>query len=390
MSGPVRIALPPIGGMQWLGGQNYLRNLVKALLRFVPERVTPVLFVDPDYAPLMIDELEQAGAEVVRDPYFAAGGQARRIVRALITGRDSGALRRYRAHGIDCVFESANYHGWRFGLPTLAWFPDFQHHHLPHLFSRKAWLRRETGFRTAIARAEHVLLSSRDAEADLRRYYPWSRAAVHVVPFAVPAPPPATEASVAEVRARYDLPARWFHLPNQFWKHKNHGVVIDALQIAARVVPDICVCCTGGTIDMRDPGYFDGLMKNIAARGLERHFISLGIVPHADVHALMQGSIALINPSLFEGWSTVVEEAKASGTPMILSSIGVHREQTGGNARYFAPDAPEQLAEIMVEWHRWPPGRSIGDQGDVLFAFASAFADAAVATAGQGRSSTPG
>jgi glycosyltransferase involved in cell wall biosynthesis len=381
MNRPIRIALPPIGGVQWLGGQNYLRNLAKALLEFVPHRVTPVLFVDPDYAPAMVAELEQAGVEIVRDPYFSPARQGRRIVRALITGRDAGALRRYRAQRIDCVFESANYHGWRFGMPTLAWFPDFQHRHLPHLFSRQARLRREAGFRAAIARSEHLLLSSRDAEADLRRYYSNYGATAHVVPFAVPVPPPATAESVSRVRRQYDLPERWFHLPNQFWRHKNHAVVVEAVQIAAREMPDICVCCTGSAVDIRDPGYFEGLMTGIAARGLQAHFISLGIVPHADVHALMQGSIALINPSLFEGWSTVVEEAKASGTPMILSSINVHREQAGESARYFDPAAPEELAAILMDWHRSPPSRSRDDRHGALRSFAEGFADAVAAAA---------
>jgi glycosyltransferase involved in cell wall biosynthesis len=47
----------------------------------------------------------------------------------------------------------------------------------------------------------------------------------------------------------------------------------------------------------------------------------------------MRASTALINPSLFEGWSTTVEEAKSTGTPMILSDLGVHREQAEGMAR---------------------------------------------------------
>ena len=47
---------------------------------------------------------------------------------------------------------------------------------------------------------------------------------------------------------------------------------------------------------------------------------------------------ALINPSRSEGWSTTVEEAKSFGVPMILSDIDVHREQTGGTARYFGAE----------------------------------------------------
>lgn len=42
---------------------------------------------------------------------------------------------------------------------------------------------------------------------------------------------------------------------------------------------------------------------------------------------LMKHAIAIINPSLFEGGSTTVEEAKSLLKVIILSGIPVHREQ---------------------------------------------------------------
>jgi glycosyltransferase involved in cell wall biosynthesis len=68
------------------------------------------------------------------------------------------------------------------------------------------------------------------------------------------------------------------------------------------------------------------------------------MIPLDHVYALLRASIALINPSRFEGWSTTVEEAKSFGVPAILSDIDVHREQTGGTARYFGVDDPQNLA----------------------------------------------
>ena len=64
----------------------------------------------------------------------------------------------------------------------------------------------------------------------------------------------------------------------------------------------------------------------------------------------MQASSALINPSLFEGWSTTVEEARSAGVPMILSDIPVHREQAGENAIYFDPSSPEALAKTLISF----------------------------------------
>ena len=73
------------------------------------------------------------------------------------------------------------------------------------------------------------------------------------------------------------------------------------------------------------------------------------MIPLDHVYALLRSSTALINPSRFEGWSTTVEEAKSFGVPMILSDLDVHREQTGGAARYFGINDPEMLADHLSE-----------------------------------------
>ena len=378
---PLRMAFPPIGGNVWAGGQNYLRNLVTALRAHEAKRVQPVLFADPGYSPAVVTEIEAAGAEVIRDARFAHAGQAHRAFAALASGSDAMAAAAYRAHGIDAVFESVTYHGWRFPLPTLTWFPDFQHREMPYMFGKVQWWRREIAFRLAMGQGRHVLLSSEAARADMLLAYPGCRATVHVVPFAVPVPTVISAAAIAEARAADNLPERWFFLPNQFWQHKNHSLVVEALALVAGAHPDITVVCTGSTDDPRNPAAFDALMALVSAAGLEAHFRTLGHIPFSRVRALMQGAVALINPSLFEGWSTTVEEAKALGLPMLLSDIPVHREQAEGRARFFGTVDTAALAAQLVEaWTDAPAPRVLSD-GSERVRFARAFADAALSAA---------
>ena len=79
-------------------------------------------------------------------------------------------------------------------------------------------------------------------------------------------------------------------------------------------------------------------------------FRILGVVPYPELISLVYHSIAIINPSLFEGWSTTVEEAKSLGKTLILSDLNVHREQNPQRAVYFNPDSPERLASILLEY----------------------------------------
>jgi hypothetical protein len=62
----------------------------------------------------------------------------------------------------------------------------------------------------------------------------------------------------------------------------------------------------------------------------------------------MQNALAIIQPSLFEGWSTVVEDAKALNQHVIASSLSVHKEQLEKNASFFDPFDYKRLAELMT------------------------------------------
>ncbi|MBK8397923.1 MAG: glycosyltransferase [Leptospiraceae bacterium] len=150
------------------------------------------------------------------------------------------------------------------------------------------------------------------------------------------------------IQNQYGLDRPWFHVPNQFWAHKNHGIIIDALYKLKQQGKDILVVSTGSTDDYRNPDYFITLRKRINEAGLVENFKILGVLPYNEVIALMRYSIAVINPSEFEGWSTTVEEAKSLGKKILLSNISVHQEQAPQRAYFFKPDDANELAKGMI------------------------------------------
>jgi glycosyltransferase involved in cell wall biosynthesis len=339
-----------IGGKNWTGGYNYLLNLVRALTEHASGRVRPVLFFGTD-----IDEEDAlpfesiVGAVVVRSAVFDQARQGARLRQALLTGCDYAAAAAFAGQGINVVFEPALFYGWRFPVRAVAWIPDFQHRYLKNLFDFKAYWKRELGFKAQILSGRHVMLSSEDARQDCERFYPSTRGRTHVVRFAVPAVGCIDAIVVRAVADSYGLPEKFFFLPNQFWKHKNHEYVIQALKILKVRGKEVVIAASGKQADPRDPGHFPRLQQLIKSEGLEQNFRLLGLIPHAHIPALMRSCSALINPSKFEGWSTTVEEAKAMGTPTILSSLRVHREQSA-DAVLFDPEKPEELAQILANF----------------------------------------
>jgi glycosyltransferase involved in cell wall biosynthesis len=155
--------------------------------------------------------------------------------------------------------------------------------------------------------------------------------------------------SLSDLQAQYQLPSRYVHLPNQFWAHKNHGVVVDALAALKLQGTEITVACTGQTVDVRRPDHFGKLMERARDAGVSQNFRVLGLVPYSDMQALMLRACCVLNPSRFEGWSTTVEEAKVLGKRILLSDIPVHREQAPADGQYFSPDDALTLASLMKD-----------------------------------------
>jgi len=222
------------------------------------------------------------------------------------------------------------------------------------------------------------MVSSEDARRDCDKFYPSLQKRAHVVRFATHPPGALLSLEVGEVIKKYGLPPCFFYLPNQFYKHKNHQVVIDALEILKRRGVDIVIAASGSSENLQDKNHFSNLMAQVEHRRIQENFRYLGMIPIGHVYALLRSSAALINPSSFEGWSTTVEEAKSFGSPMILSDIPVHREQAANNALYFGLEDPlalaDHLAAIVKSFKPFGPRMPLPDVNTRVAAFASDFA----------------
>jgi glycosyltransferase involved in cell wall biosynthesis len=353
-----RVAFTVFGGDGWTGGINYLRNLLSALADLPSRPVEAVLFIAPetsvDSVAILLPFLAQAPVVV---PGWGAGlgVRAARLLGSALLQRDAVSLRAFQAQRIDVVFQHAAWYGYRFPMPTLAWIADFQHRHLPQMFSAANRMKRDFGYAALSRCATRLMVSSDDARQDCERFFPSSHGRISVLPFCVTPPDPARQLDPQEVRRLHDLPERFFYMPNQLWRHKNHLAVIEALRLLKQRGESIVVACTGKAADSRNPEHPAQVLALVKQYGLENEFRFLGLVPYEHVMPLARAAIALINPSLFEGWSTTVEEAKSLGVPMLLSGIGLHREQAGDLARYFDPHDAEDVADCLsTAWRELP------------------------------------
>jgi glycosyltransferase involved in cell wall biosynthesis len=238
-------------------------------------------------------------------------------------------------------------------FPTIGWIADFQHKHLPEFFSQTELAFRDKNFKNTFEESTCVILSSNAAKADAQTFYPEYAEKFRVLHFGTGTIDFSSLPDISLMKEKYQINGPYFLVPNQFWIHKNHKVILEAMNYLKKQGRSVTVIATGNISDHRQPGYFAELMKKMQDYDISNDFIVTGIVPYNDLLVLMLHAIAVINPSLFEGWSTSVEEAKALNLNIILSNIPVHLEQNPEKGVFFLPDNPEQLAGIMLDFlHR--------------------------------------
>ncbi len=158
------------------------------------------------------------------------------------------------------------------------------------------------------------------------------------------------DSDIQFVRNKYGITTEFFISPNQLWKHKNQKLVIEAalfLQKEGKL--DFQIIFTGKEFDDRNPEYPSQLKEMVVQNNLQHNIKFLGFIDRKDQLLLIKDSIAVIQPSLFEGWSTVVEDGKALNKFVLASDIPIHREQLKNNCAYFDPHKAGQLAKCLLQ-----------------------------------------
>ena len=339
----MRIAINLVGNESWMGGIVYIRNLLQAL------RTLPDAEQKQHEIVLLVTSPSQSGLSASIVPL------ADEVFNVSVAYRASKRLPMFlRKHipafanptNCDVMFPVVEKHGYPF--PYCGWIPDFQHEHLPQLSSKKQLKEFRDKYRV-VSNAHLVVLSSEMAMDDFSRLYPDKKARGRVLKFASFAEPEYFTGDPREIQKKYGLKDHFFLVSNQFWAHKNHGILIDAVTSLKNQGVEACVVCTGNTVDFRNQDYFDDLCVRMEREGVSENFKILGMIPREDQMNLMRRSLAVIQPSLFEGWSTVVEDAKALGKPLIVSDFDVHLEQVDQSAWVFPRHDAEALSKCMSE-----------------------------------------
>lgn len=217
----------------------------------------------------------------------------------------------------DVTFVPAHTLPFAFPGPAVVTVHDLGYKHFPqaHAGGQRRYLDLTT--RYSAARATRILADSAATAQDLTRFYGTSAGKIQVVYPGVDAPP---IGDVRALRAKYSLPERYFLFIGTLQPRKNIARLVQAFDRWQQGRTDhTALVLAGGMGWLYDPAWTQGV----------RNLLLPGYVDEADKGALLAGALALVMPSLYEGFGFPVLEAMHCGTPVIASNTSSLPELVG-------------------------------------------------------------
>jgi len=232
-------------------------------------------------------------------------------------------------------------------IPLVSVLYDLQYHYYPQFFSDEERRGRDQTFQLAARRSARLACISDYVRATVLEVGKLPPEKVRTVPIRIPRRLAAPSgADTDAVLAGLGLSRRgYFIYPANFWPHKNHAVLLAAFSLFARAHPasSVKLVLTGA-----DTGLAPGLREAAEAMGLADRVLFTGYVSDDDLAALTAASLALVFPSLFEGYGMPVAEAMSLGVPVACSDVTSLPEVGGDAVLLFDPRKPEDVARALA------------------------------------------
>jgi glycosyltransferase involved in cell wall biosynthesis len=206
---------------------------------------------------------------------------------------------------------------------------------------------RENLAQNALSKATAVVAESPLGKENLEKRYGLDHNRVHWISVSPAQRTTASEDPKFNPRKAAGIPpnSTYIFYPAQFWAHKNHRLIVDAISIIRKSFKNkvYAIFCgsdcgnLGAVLEMAKIQKVDGLIKYV------------GFVPDEQMATYYKNSLALVMPSYFGPTNIPPMEAFEFKTPVIVSDLPGIRDQVGEAALLVSPDDPESLAKAIQQ-----------------------------------------
>jgi glycosyltransferase involved in cell wall biosynthesis len=219
---------------------------------------------------------------------------------------------------------------------------DLQFHHYPSFFSEADRAERAQHFQLTCRSAARIAAVSEFSRGSALDHGGLDAGRIRTIPTEIGLSP---SAGVSE-QPPFGLGARRYLLyPANLWAHKNHELLLTAFAMARAqgLDADLKLVCTGDGV-----GRLEFLRSVLPTLGLEGSVLFPGFVSDSKLERLRAHALALIFPSLYEGFGMPIIEAMARGLPVACSQTTATGEVAADAALTFQPGHPGAVAEAIL------------------------------------------
>jgi len=205
--------------------------------------------------------------------------------------------------------------------------------HFPQWFSQAQKLYCRYYIPSVLRQAEHVICNSQATAQDVVKFCGVSAKKLTAIPLAY---------DTSNFRDLQLPQKNYFLFFGRHNPHKNPQRLVSAFATLLNYWD--CELWFAGP---SDPRYTPTLQAQIKELGLQARVKFLDYVPYAELPHLLNQAVALVFPSLWEGFGLPVLEAMACGTPVITSNLASLPEAAGDAALLVNPYEVAELTQAM-------------------------------------------
>jgi glycosyltransferase involved in cell wall biosynthesis len=228
---------------------------------------------------------------------------------------------------------------------TVVTIHDLGYLTFPQTHPRLARLYLDVSTQWSVRAAAHVMADSRVTQDDVVRHY-------HTPPEKITVAYPGRDENlrrvdnvpvVEAVKHHYGIQGEYFLYLGTLQPRKNLLRLVRAFASVKLQISNFKLVLAGGK------GWlYDEILAEVKRLGLEGHTVLTGRVTEDDKAALLSGAMALVFPSLYEGFGLPVIEAMQCGAPVVCSNTSSLPEAAGSAALLVDPLDIDALARAML------------------------------------------
>ncbi|PKL36539.1 glycosyltransferase family 1 protein [Candidatus Peregrinibacteria bacterium HGW-Peregrinibacteria-1] len=216
-------------------------------------------------------------------------------------------------------------------------FPD--NHEKKAVFIEKLLLNR------TLRRSHHIIPVSHSTLQDLKNQYKKAPISATVIPNAASNDyRPLTGTPLHEFKEAHNINSPFFLAVGTIIPRKNYSTLIDAFREFQKSHPDHKLIIVG-----QDGWGAQEIHLKVKEHGLENNIIFWGYCSNEELVYLYNLAVALICPSLYEGFGIPPLEAMQSGCPVIASNRSSLPEVVGDSAIMIDPNSSKRITQAMEE-----------------------------------------